>query len=427
MRLRTTLLLGLLTGCATTSASKPEEAPTERPAEAAPAPAPGTSPEATPAPAPAQKPDLKALAARELPPLTKQRVAAPDGSFTGEVEGVGAPTFQQQEGFLIMSVPLGTKGPLTCFVYAEPLDAGGALSRLLGMVGQHTEVQLARTTDVRLVNEAPTVYAEAQYLVNVPQGKAAGQAKLMVHTNEQVPLVCTHDELGYTESFKRMTSGLASSLKAAGEPKPAPRYTEFHLLRIQGHPVGFERRTVNVVAEGSKLTEVETSLFLPRSAKELLTQDTLHQELADKDGRLVARDYARATNGEPDIQMSLEQVKGREYHYEGTHSGKELKGNFTAPQDLATDPSTAKLLREQLLPGKKKELTLQAYSPAANPVAPVAQVWRRETTEGRDVTLEMGTLKVTVTVDAQGMVEKAVVPMGGMEMVQERVSVSGTP
>jgi hypothetical protein len=417
MRLRTTLLLGLLTGCATTSASKPEEAPTERPAEAAPAPAPEA----------AQKPDLKAMAARELPPLTKQQVAAPDGSFTGEVEGAGAPTFQQQEGILIMSVPLGTKGPLTCFVYAEPLDAGGALTRLLGMVGQHTEVQLARTTDVRLVNEAPTVYAEAQYLVSVPQGKAAGQAKLMVHTHEQVPLVCTHDELGYTESFKRITSGLASSLKPAGEKKPAPRYAEFHVVRIQGHPVGFERRTVNAVAGGSKMTEVESSLFLPRSAKELLTQDTVHKELADKDGRLVSRDYARATNGELDIQVSLEQVKGREYHYEGTHSGKELKGNFTATQELATDPSTAKLLREQLLPGKKKEVTMQIYNAAANPVAPVTQVWRRESTEGRDVTVEMGPMKVTVTVDAQGMAEKAVVPMGNLQMVQERVSVSGTP
>jgi hypothetical protein len=409
MRLRTTLLLGLLTGCATTSASKPEETP----AEAAPTPAP--------------KADLKTLAARELPPLTKQRVAAPDGSFTGEVEGAGAPTFQKQEGILIMSVPLGTQGPLTCFVYAEPLDAGGALSRLLGMVGQHTEIQLARTTDVRLINESPTVYAEAQYLVNMPQGKAAGLAKLMVHTNEQVPLVCTHDELGYTESFKRMTSGLASSLKASGEPKPAPRYAEFHLVRIQGHPVGFERRTVSAVAGGSKLTEVESSLFLPRTAKDMMTQDTRHKELADKDGRLVARDYARATNGELDIQMSLEQVKGREYHYEGTHSGKELKGNFKATQDLATDPSTAKLLREQLVPGKKKELTMQVYSAAANPVAPTDQVWRRESTEGRDVTVEMGPMKVALTVDAQGMVEKAVVPVGKMEMVQERVSVSGTP
>jgi len=54
-------------------------------------------------------------------------------------------------------------------------------------------------------------------------------------------------------------------------------------------------------------------------------------------------------------------------------------------------------------------------------------VWRRESSEGREVTVEMGPVKATLTVDARGMVEKAVVPMGSLEMVQERVSVSGTP
>jgi hypothetical protein len=372
--------------------------------------------------------DLKALAAREVPPLSKQQVSAPDGSFTGEVEAAAAPSFQQQQGLLILSIPLGTRSPLTCFVYAEPLDAGGALYRMLEMAGQHTDIQLARTTDVRLIADTPTVYAEAQYLVDTPRGKAAGLAKLMVHPQDQVPLVCSHDELGYSESFQRITGGLAASLKSAGEKKPAPRYSEFHVLRVQGHPVGFEKRTVRDAAGGSKLTEVEMSLFFPRSPKELMVQDTVSTELADKEGRLVARDYARATNGELDIQMSLEQVKGREYHYEGKHSGKDLKGTFTAAQELATDPGTARLLREQLVPGKKKELTLQAYSPSANPVAPLPQVWRKESPEGREVTVETGPVKATLTVDAQGMVEKAVVPVGNnLEMVQERVSVTGSP
>ncbi len=425
MRLRTTLLLGLLTGCATTASSR-SEPPTDGPSAT---PARSESSEA-PAPASpsAQKVDLEALAAREVPPLSKQQVSAPDGSFTGEVEASAAPSFQQQQGLLILSVPVGTRSPVTCFVYSEPLDAGGAIYRMLEMAGQHTDIQLARTTDVRLVADTPTVYAEARYLVDTPRGKAAGLAKLMVHTHEQVPLVCSHDELGYSESFKRITSGLASSLKSAGETKPAPRYSEFHVIRVQGHPVGFEKRTVRDAAGGSKLTEVEMSLFFPRSPREMMVQDTVSTELSDKEGRLVARDYARATNGELDIQMSLEQVKGREYRYEGKHSGKDLNGTFTASQELVTDPGTARLLREQLVPGKKKELTLQAYSPSANPVAPLLQVWRKESPEGREVTVETGPVKATLTVDAQGMVEKAVMPVGNdLEMVQERVSVSGSP
>jgi hypothetical protein len=36
-------------------------------------------------------------------------------------------------------------------------------------------------------------------------------------------------------------------------------------------------------------------------------------------------------------------------------------------------------------------------------------------------------VKATLTVDAQGMVEKTVMPVGSLEMVQERVSVTGSP
>lgn len=417
MRLRTTLLLGLLTGCATpASSTRPPEAPAGTPAEAAPTPAPT-----------AAKPDLKAIAARELAPLSPQRVAAPDGSFTGEVEAAGAPTLQEQQGVIVLSVPLGTRSPLTCFVYSQPLDAGDSIYRLVQMAGQRTELQLVRTTDVRLIGDSPAVYAEAQYLVDTPQGKAAGQAKMMVHTHDQVPLVCSHDELGYSESFKRITSGLAGSLQGAAGKQPAPRYFEFSIIRVKGHPVGFEKRVMRDGAGGSRLTEVETSLFFPRTPRELMVQDMVSSELADKDGRLVARDYARATNGEVDIQMALEQVQGREYHYEGKHSGKELQGTFTAPADLATEPGTARLLRERFLPGQDKELTLHYYMPSANPVAPVQQVLRKGAAGSRELTVEMGPLKGTLTLDSQGMTEKLVMPLGGTELVQERVRVSGTP
>jgi hypothetical protein len=417
MRLRTTLLLGLLSGCATPASSSKTEAPaaTPPPASAEPAPASG-------------KLDLKELSARELAPLPGQKVSAPDGSFTGEVEAAGAPTLQAGEGLFVLSIPLGTGSPLTCFVYSQPVDAGGAIYRLVEMAGQRTELQRVRTTDIRLIGESPAVYAEAEYLVNLPRGKGAGLAKMMVYSHDQVPLVCTHDEPGYSESFKRVTSGLAASLVSSGGKPPASRYFEFHVIRVQGQPVGFERRVMRDAAGGGRLTEVESSLFFPRSVRELSVQDSVSSELSDKDGKLVARDFARASNGEPDIQMALKQVQGREYHYEGTHLGKALNGSFTAPADLATEPGTARLMRERFLPGADRELTLYYYIPAANPAAPMPQVLRKEASGSRELSVEMGPLKGTLTLDAQGMSEKMVAPLGeGAEMLRERVRVRGTP
>ncbi|QRK11401.1 hypothetical protein JQX13_15800 [Archangium violaceum] len=414
MRLRTTLLLGLLTGCATTASTSKTEAPAEG--------APAAQPASTSEP----RADLEALSTRELAPLAKQQVSAPDGSFTAEVEAEAAPTFQEQQGVLVLSVPLGTRSPMTCFVYSEPLDAGGAIYRLLQMAGQRTDIQRARTTDVRLIGDSPAVFAEALYLTDTPRGKAAGLAKMMVYTHDQVPLVCTHDEMGYSESFQRISSGLAGSLKSAAERPQAPRYFEFSVIRVEGHPVGFEKRVTRDASGGGRLTELEVSFLFPRSQKEMTVQDTVSTELSDKDGRLVARDHARATNGELDIQMSLEQVKGREYHYEGKHNGRDLSGNFTAPDELLGELGSSRVVREQLLSGKKKELTLQVYSPSASPAAPIPQVLRKEA-GARELTAEIGALKMTLSVDAQGMAEKVTIPMGSMQMVQERVSVSGTP
>jgi hypothetical protein len=191
--------------------------------------------------------------------------------------------------------------------------------------------------------------------------------------------------------------------------------------------VGFEKLVMREVTGGSRLTETETSLLFSVSEKQWLVRDSVSTELADKEGRLVARDYVRTTNGEVDIQMALEQVKGREYRYEGMHGGKDVSGTFTASGDLATEPGTARVLREQLLSGKRKELTLQLYSPSSNPAAPTPQVWRTEAAEGREVTMELGAVKVTATLDAQGMPEKVVAPVGNQLLVRERVSVSGTP
>ncbi|WP_375769214.1 hypothetical protein NR798_47355 [Archangium gephyra] len=409
MRLRTTLLLGLLTGCATTASSTQTEAP----AEAAPA---------------SGKVDLEALAARELAPLSKQPLSAPDGSFTGEVEAAGAPTLQQEEGVLLLSVPLGTGSPLSCFVYSQPLDVGGALYQLVQMAGQRTDLQLVRTTDVRLIGDSPVVYAEAQYLVDTPKGKAAGHAKMMVFSHDELPLVCTHDELGYAESFKRITSALAGSLKSAGETPPAPRYFSFSILRVKGNPVGFEKTVMRDAAGGARLSESESSFLIPRSPTDVVARDSVSSELADKDGKLVSRDYARANNGELDIQMSLQQVQGREYHYEGKYSGKELNGNFTAPAELASEPGSARLIRERLLTGKDQELTLYFYTPSSNPVEPMRHVLRKGPAGARELSLEIGSVKGSITVDAHGMIEKVVVPLGGdSELVQERVTVRGTP
>src|SRR6218665_3092001 len=160
MRLRGAFsLMGLLLGCAASTPSRPSaSAPLPEPAAESPV-----------------RPPPEAPTARELAELPRRQVAAPGDAFTGEVEAAEAPTFQTREDALVLSVPLGTRSPMTCFVYAEPLEAGGALHRLMALAARRTRVQSARITDVRLLAGAPAVFAELTYRSDTPGGESAGQ------------------------------------------------------------------------------------------------------------------------------------------------------------------------------------------------------------------------------------------------------------
>jgi hypothetical protein len=364
--------------------------------------------------------DLKALASRELPPLPPQRLTPPGGAFSGEVEATAAPTFEPGEGPLRLTVPLGTGSPLTCFVYTGPIDAGAALWRMVESVSRSVEVQQARTTEVLGVAGVPTVFLEVEYLSATGQGRAAGLLKLMVHASPTLPLLCLHDEVGYGATFQRITQGLAASLRATGEPPEAPRASELHVVRLGAQPVGFLWRTQRAGPGGQPLVETHQSLLLPRSHKALTAQDTTMVELGDTSGRLLARSYAHAVEGEVKTRVSLELTQGREYHYEGRHEGQELSGTLTAPQGLFTEQGQARAVREQLLTGKVQELRLETWWPsrALTTVTPV--VWRKQTPEGRDVTLSVGTETLPARVDEQGQLEHWELPVGGLRLTVAR-------
>src|SRR6218665_2889841 len=194
MRLRGAFsLMGLLLGCAASTPSRPSaSAPLPEPAAESPV-----------------RPPPEAPTARELAELPRRQVAAPGDAFTGEVEAAEAPTFQTREDALVLSVPLGTRSSRPFFVSAEPLEAGGALHRLMALAARRTRVRSARITDVRLLAGAPAVFAELTYRSDTPGGESAGQVKMMVHVDERVPLVCTHDEPGYAAGFARIAGGRA--------------------------------------------------------------------------------------------------------------------------------------------------------------------------------------------------------------------------
>jgi hypothetical protein len=379
------------------------------------------------------RPPPEPPAVTAAPVLPRWPVVSPEGPFTAEVEGLEAPTLQPREDALVLSVPVGPPSPLTCFVYRAPEEVGALLHRWMARAAGHRRVRSARITDVRLLAEAPTVFAELAYRADSPGGPAAdGRVRLMVHGHPRAPLACLLDSADPAVDFTRLAEGLVRSARHEAEPPLAPRASEFHVLRVREQPVGFEWRVVREAPQAGRLTRSVTSLFFPRAVWELTAQDSVTTEHTDAAGALLAREDTRAVNGEADLRLSL--VRGEAgaslvpYHVEGRAQGQDVRGDFAVPGGLASEAVAARVRRE-LLEGRGPDtVTLQLYLPEAQPLGPVPQRLRRGAPGSRELEAELGGGLITLQLDAQGGVERLVMPLGeGLQLVRERVTVTGPP
>ncbi|MBZ4418071.1 hypothetical protein [Myxococcus sp. RHSTA-1-4] len=416
---RFAFLLCLATACAGPSR-------TSRPGAETPAPQPGTPSAGTPAEPPVPELEPTGPSARELPPLGKHRVDSPERVFTAEVEATAPPTLARNEGSTRIDIPLGTEVALACFVYERPLDAAGALLAVAKAVGAGPGVTVRRMepTEVAVVAGAPALFLRVDYETATPGGgMGAGQMKLMVSASPELPLLCAHDEPGYTRTFRRITTDLARSLQVPGRPRPPTRREELRVLKLDGRLAGFDWRTSRSVTGGTTRTESTTSLLLPGTGGGLRAEDSTTTTLTDARNHLVELRHARAEEGVLALQVTLRRgrepatntgssgpegltVPGTSYRYEGRQGTRTLKGTFTSKRGLATEDDVRVAVEKWLLSGDTSEVVLDVYRPAEDVTAPVELSLRRDAASGpRAITLTAGANTAKARVNDQGLLE----------------------
>lgn len=420
MSLRRPLLaLSLLAaGCATTQAAGPGPA---APAEAAPAPAPEAS--------------VQAMFQRELPgELARVPVAGPKRRFTALVEAAGEVTVKEDGEFVDVVVPIGTAQPIECIVYPERVGAGQVFHTVLSRVKEHLQVRAQRPTAVLSLREAPAVVLETVYAGQRDGQTVGGLLKMMVHVDPTLPVLCMHDEPGYAATFQRVVSGLLDSLELGEGQKgrARARYSELHVLRVGQQPVGFDWRAVYEGGQGGRVDENVSSLFMPTSPTEVTFSDSRALSVLDGRGQLIEAVHEEVNNGEQEMALSLERGRvgakgGTRYGYEGVHSGKKVKGTFTAPRGLTTETAMVEQVRRKLKGDKAGQLAFDIYSPDADPAAPVPVVYRRDGKTPAALTVQVAAMTFTGTTDAQGLLERYALPIGSVKLEAERLHVRGTP
>jgi hypothetical protein len=286
------------------------------------------------------------------------------------------------------------------------------------------------TREVGVVADTPAVFVDAHYVARGAHGDAYGTLKLMVFASETAPMLCIHDQLGYHATFKRVTIGLAASLKVAAPQVRTARFTATFVRMVDGQATGFSRRTVYDVEGGGKVSEERTTTFTPRSPTDLVGADAIRVEEWDGKGHIQSISFAKGEGGDLLAQIQVKRSGVREYHVEGTRLGATLDSTFRtkAAEGLVGDAElyarTKKLLGTDA-PGQ--DLRFEAYAPDVDPAAPIEVDIRPLSRPDRTVAMTFGALRGTAVIDAEGRPERLEMPQESAVLRLERASVRGDP
>jgi|GEM_PF-2067374 len=380
------------------------------------------------APASDGKPfDFEATIKREASGLTEHGVQGPDAAWSAKVPAAAEPKLSRSEKIMLVDIPIGSESAVRCQIFNESLDAGGTLHGVLKESADKVEYRSIAPSGVSLLGGVPSAFIETVYVTETEGGKGAGGLKLAIQVRESESLLCLHDELGYRQTFKDVSSAFFASFKVRNAPPSDSTYTEIAKARFGNTDVGFSTTRVK---PGEKPGEREysysnTTLF-PTSPKNVVFEDSYELYSYDSKNVLQTGTWVEGSNGEITLKVALKRASDGKYAYEGEASGKPIQGVLTAPKGIATSLEVASRLKKKLKAGGPFEFVLSEYHPSLDPTALIdVKYVHKKGDPARQVEVTMRDRVMTADVDDDGMAKSASFQIGKNKLTLERLKSEG--
>jgi hypothetical protein len=283
---------------------------------------------------------------------------------------------------------------------------------------------------VTIDNGHPTAWLEVFYLMDRPgKGKAGGHLKLAISARDDYPLFCSHDEVGYTESFRRVVQGFFRSFQPS-QRASEPMYVDITFRYEDDVPIGFKKSVLTKEErDGYQRWTTKAMLMAPAGHAKLQLKDDREIWILDTTGHVAFGRWTTILDGVLMLDLELERLEGNRYRYAGQLHGVPRKGEFRTmdPQGLSGAPLTARKLATHLAQSNGFSFVQEEYVPAADPMAPYHVVYYHHAEDSPGlVRLKIGDVDMLRVVDEHGMLKEERLQLPGHRFRVSRELRKGT-
>ena len=375
---------------------------------------------------------------RETPKEDIRSVKSTDGLASYKAEAGSLPKMelnQQQLEFYYSAIDIGSAAPLECTFYKTDINPASSLKRLANgvlnsaqIVGTVTKKEIAYI-DAGEMNGTPFLQMDTSYLTSKNGVQMVGYFKSLVAIKGRDSIVCWHNDLGFKDTFRKLTSQVVSSyeFKRVDGTVFKPTYSEVLVFKVQNRPIGF---STSMVLDGNNESKIwinrSAILAISHSISEVSATDDSQLEVSGKNGMISLGKYAGETDLEVGHVIDLNSQDGRVFHVKGIFKGKDIS-SFMKTSGLVSNYQQTKMASEAFFKDKKKKFTATGYVPSLSPVKPIDLHYTLKELKpgGAVVNVKIGEINSTIDMQENGTSKGVVIPIGPVKIEGTKVYEAG--
>ena len=362
-----------------------------------------------------------------------RKVKMPIDTISAKMPGKSEPVQAIDDGWYFIS-DIKAGSPLECYIYTTALDlasltnilAENSIAAVTQAAGGEVGVRNIHYTDAGVIDGLPYLALEWIYTVTSDTQTLVGFTKVRAAVKGDIAFACSHNYLGYRETFARAFSGFVENAEYEATT-PMPYYEEIALLDYNGFGNGVAYFSFTEDEEGDiKMFSSEASI-MPVDASTIVTSDSITITYTTPDGELINSINVDVENGEIVSNLSLKRNAADAWISGGVMQDKEIETELDGAISPASELHLIKAARD-LFAGSETSVTLDIWVPAADPTRFLQSTLTRDDAEvERQANVTLGPISYVGQFDEYGNMVDAVMSIGPITINIERVWSAGVP
>lgn len=361
-------------------------------------------------------------------------IESKDRRFKARVPARARGAIVEEGGSYSVELQVG-KGvpPVHCEIYPESIDMANGLRSLAAATLDHIaraqgniERREVERTDAGWNGSAAFLQADWIYAVQDDGQTRLGALKQALFDRDGASVYCAHNDLGYRQTFERVTHELAKSLEWSSAA-PVARYREVLVASINERKLGVVLLDVERDADGDDRVSTSLSMLVPMGGGEVTAQDHMQIEFVTDERELINALQVVNTNGEIETDVRLDPDEDGDWLVSGQFNGKTIESGIPGDQvprsSLEQYGLIGALLQSPEPAGRSISFMVWSDSNPTVFTDVVATAVARTAGDLWSVNMNFAGLEFDTVTDARdGTVLKSVMPLGHLTITLERAA-----